>query len=180
MNEKLLMIVIATMTVSPFLLFVGPFPFGMIVNAIFWSAVLVSNIKGRFNDDFSTNMPHGTVNELLPSGRNRVVVDTEVRQTAMRFLEETIGEKSMETIKRGRPLKYMSKNYIFTLKLDGQVTIKSPSTLFNARERIGSVYSDNLPIEDCLASFYVWSMNNPVNLDEKWGCGRIKFFDKTK
>jgi hypothetical protein len=106
---------------------------------------------------------------------------TEVKQKAKQFLLRIIGEEAFNILEEGRVYEFDASNKMtYGMDAKGRILKRKSSRLFLTKATYGHLRSNNLPIEDCLATFYVWATTDPRKLEKNWGCGTITIDDVTK
>lgn len=122
-----------------------------------------------FGADFTKSKPEFTEAELAKANK---------------FLEETIGKKNMDILKSGGRIGIKATSgWLYGMKSDGSIMKQKDSKLkiFKNSEVInGQLQSSTLPMDDLLASFYMWAKFKPDELEERWLCGNITIEDKTE
>lgn len=125
---------------------------------------------------------------VLNPPRTRQDFTPEALEKAQQLLIETIGQKHYDAFINGEEITVKNGELIFKIldqeghierikpklvrdeSLKGRLLNKKIETV---QSSIGRLNSYDMPLEDQVASFYIWAKENPDDLDRKWKCGQI-------
>ncbi len=106
----------------------------------------------------------------------------QVLAKAEEFLRTTVGDDNFALLENGDAIFiHTSNKRVYCMNRLGRIGKGKASKIFAPKiSEQGQLHSDSLPMDDVVASFYVWANNAPDDLEAKWGCGNITIKDKTQ